>query len=228
MAAKILGVLNAQYGAAYTIYFGLEVVAGTNSDRLITAAVAAIPVVAGDVKISKDGGALADTTNLPTQITASQPLYALTLTATEMQASRIVVNFVDQTATPTFRDLMILIETVTTLGRFYVDASLMPGNVNGIDGRGAGSGHGISGTAGASGKVSNLFDSVLGTEPSAAFAVATVTAAQALQLIGMRLFHKVSADSTSLTMYKADDSTVLGTAAPITVASGVVTRGRFT
>src|SRR4026208_898225 len=53
---------------------------------------------AGDVKISKDGGALANVTNLPTQITASQPGYSITLTATELQATRVFVTFRDASA----------------------------------------------------------------------------------------------------------------------------------
>ena len=50
----------------------------------------------GDVKISKDGGNFANTSNLPTAIggTGSRG-WTLTLTATEMQASEVVIQIVD-------------------------------------------------------------------------------------------------------------------------------------
>jgi hypothetical protein len=51
---------------------------------------------AGDVKISKDGGAAANVTNLPTAITMGNgAVWDFSLTATEMQAAKIVVTIVD-------------------------------------------------------------------------------------------------------------------------------------
>lgn len=66
---------------------------------------------AGDVKISKDGGAAANVTNLPTAITMGNgAMWKLTLTATEMQAAKIAVTVVDS-ATKAVEDQMILIAT---------------------------------------------------------------------------------------------------------------------
>lgn len=64
---------------------------------------------AGDCKVSKDGGATANTTNLPTEI--SDGLYKLTLTATEMTADRVAVVLADQTSPKVFEDQAVLIGT---------------------------------------------------------------------------------------------------------------------
>lgn len=65
----------------------------------------------GDTKISKDGGATATTTNQPSAIAMGNTAYwKLTLSATEMQAARIVVTIADS-ATKAVEDQMILIHT---------------------------------------------------------------------------------------------------------------------
>ncbi len=71
----------------------------------------------GDVKIMKDEGAEANTSNLPTDEGQG---YSLVLTATEMQAARVVVYLVDQDATKTWLDTAVVIET-------YGHASAMHG-----------------------------------------------------------------------------------------------------
>jgi hypothetical protein len=71
---------------------------------------------AGDVKISKDGGAAANVTNLPTAITmGNTAMWDFSLTATEMQAAQIKVTVADA-ATKAVEDQMFVIET-------YGDAS---------------------------------------------------------------------------------------------------------
>ena len=64
---------------------------------------------AGDVQMIKDEGAAANTTNLP--IHEGNGIYSLTLTASEMQAARIVVTIIDQTASKVWEDQAVLIET---------------------------------------------------------------------------------------------------------------------
>ena len=64
--------------------------------------------VAGDSKIIKDEGAPANTTNSP--VNEGNGIYSLALTATELQASRIVVTVIDA-ATKVWEDQAILIET---------------------------------------------------------------------------------------------------------------------
>lgn len=66
---------------------------------------------AGDVKISKDGGAAANVTNLPTAITmGNTAMWDFSLTATEMQAAQIKVTVADA-ATKAVEDTMFVIET---------------------------------------------------------------------------------------------------------------------
>lgn len=67
---------------------------------------------AGDVKISKDGGAFANVTNLPTAIASANTgaVWDFSLTATEMQAAQVVVVISDA-ATKTIEDQSFIIET---------------------------------------------------------------------------------------------------------------------
>ena len=66
---------------------------------------------AGDVKISKDGGAAANVTNLPTAIAMGNgAIWDFSLTATEMQAAQIVVTVADS-ATKAVEDQSFIIET---------------------------------------------------------------------------------------------------------------------
>jgi len=67
--------------------------------------------VAGDVKISKDGGAAANVTNLPTALVMGNgAAWIFSLTATEMQAARVLVTVVDA-ATKAVEDQSFIIET---------------------------------------------------------------------------------------------------------------------
>lgn len=91
-----------KYNVAATVLFPLI---GRGLSDLKTGATFA----AGDVKIIKDEGASANTTNLPTD--EGNGVYSLALTATEMQAARIVVTVVDQTAPKAFEDQLLLVET---------------------------------------------------------------------------------------------------------------------
>lgn len=66
---------------------------------------------AGDVKVSKDGGAAATATNAPSAITMGNGgMWKLTLTATEMQAAKIAITIIDA-ATKVIEDQMILVST---------------------------------------------------------------------------------------------------------------------
>lgn len=66
---------------------------------------------AGDVKISKDGGAAANVTSLPTAITmGNTAMWDFSLTATEMQAAKVVVMVADS-ATKAVEDQAFLIAT---------------------------------------------------------------------------------------------------------------------
>lgn len=66
---------------------------------------------AGDVKISKDGGAAANVTNLPTAIAMGNgAMWDFSLTATEMQAAQVMVTVADA-ATKAVEDTMFIVET---------------------------------------------------------------------------------------------------------------------
>lgn len=66
---------------------------------------------AGDVKISKDGGAAANVTNLPTAIAmGNSALWDFSITNTEMQAAQIVITVADS-ATKAVDDTGFSIET---------------------------------------------------------------------------------------------------------------------
>lgn len=66
---------------------------------------------AGDVKISKDGGAAANVTNLPTAITmGNTAMWDFSMTATEMQAAKVMVSVADA-ATKAVEDQFFVIAT---------------------------------------------------------------------------------------------------------------------
>src|SRR3982750_4132298 len=66
---------------------------------------------AGDVKISKDGGAAANVTNLPTAITmGNTAMWDYSITATEMQAAKVRITVADS-ATKAVEDTMFEVDT---------------------------------------------------------------------------------------------------------------------
>jgi len=90
-----------KYGAAATLDFPLFAADGIDLQPAATFA-------AGDVRIGKDEAAEVDTTNLP--VDRGQG-YSLDLTAAEMQAARIAIYLVDQSATKEWLDDVLIIET---------------------------------------------------------------------------------------------------------------------
>jgi len=91
-----------KYGVAATVLFPL--IARGLSDLKAGATFAA-----GDVKIIKDEGASANTTNLPTD--EGNGWYSLVLTATEMQLARGALTVVDQSAPKIWEDQAFAVET---------------------------------------------------------------------------------------------------------------------
>lgn len=68
-------------------------------------------IAAGDFKISKDGGAFANLTTLPTNTPASSVGVQLSLSATEMTADNVLIVWVDQTTTKEWADGWLEINT---------------------------------------------------------------------------------------------------------------------
>lgn len=137
-----------KYGQAAAFLFTLSAPASSSSDRLVTTVPGTL-FAAGDIKISKDGGAFANATNTPTQVAASNPLYSLSLTAAEMQGDQIIVQIVDQDG-PAFRDAVIYVRTKLKIGQIDADASQLT-NASGMVLTGQGTGHGLEAIGGATG-----------------------------------------------------------------------------
>lgn len=91
--------------SAYTAYISL----GTFDDANVFKT--SVTLAAGDIQVSKDGGAFANITTLPTEISTTGVL-PIALTATEMNADRIVVRCHDA-AGDEWQDLLVTIETET-------------------------------------------------------------------------------------------------------------------
>lgn len=94
-----------QYGVATTLYFPLIDKGATDFEST------PVTIASGDCKISKDGGAFANTTTASFSHVAGG-IYSIPLTATEMQAKQIVIKVVDQTATKEWEDQVIIITTI--------------------------------------------------------------------------------------------------------------------
>ena len=68
-------------------------------------------IAAGDWKVSKDGGALANLTTLPVVEPASSIWVKIALSATEMTADSVAIQGIDQTATKEWADFALSIPT---------------------------------------------------------------------------------------------------------------------
>src|SRR5688572_19611745 len=90
-----------KYGQSATILFALTDYGTTDLETGASFASA-------DVKIIKDEGAAANTTNLPTN--EGNGLYSLVLTASEMTATRVYVVVVD-TSPKVWEDEVIIVDT---------------------------------------------------------------------------------------------------------------------
>jgi hypothetical protein len=96
-----------------TFYFALTAPNGTSADRFYTGTGGVFAT--GDSKISQNGAALANTTNLIVQTQASSPNYSITLTSTEMTftaAGRIMVFLIDADG-PLWQDTVLQIFPIT-------------------------------------------------------------------------------------------------------------------
>jgi hypothetical protein len=70
-------------------------------------------IASGDWKVSKDGGALANLTTLPSVEPAGSIWVKVTLSATEMNADNVAIQGIDQTATKEWADFALSIPTTT-------------------------------------------------------------------------------------------------------------------
>ncbi len=68
-------------------------------------------IASGDFQVSKDDGAFANLTTLPTVAPASSIMVKISLSATEMNADNVVIKCVDQTVPKEWADMVISIPT---------------------------------------------------------------------------------------------------------------------
>lgn len=68
-------------------------------------------IASGDWKVSKDGGALANLTTLPSVEPTGSVMVKITLAATEMNADNVTIVGIDQTATKEWSDFVLSIPT---------------------------------------------------------------------------------------------------------------------
>jgi hypothetical protein len=98
---NMLTTVRRKYGEATTLDFVLASYSGPDLNVSATFA-------AGDLKIAKDEGAAANTTNLPVD---KGSYYSLDLTAAELTAKRVVITVIDQTSPNIWLPDVIVIET---------------------------------------------------------------------------------------------------------------------
>lgn len=94
----------AKYGVEYIFYVGLESVATAGTFQ------SSATIASGDVKISKDGGALANLTTLPAVTPGSSKMVKVTVSATEMEAQNVTIVFSDASGGE-WKDLIVSIQT---------------------------------------------------------------------------------------------------------------------
>jgi hypothetical protein len=92
-----------KYGEATTILFPLIDAGAADFES------SPVTFAAGDTQISKDEGAFANTGSNPAH--EGNGMYSLALTATEMQAARIMITVIDQTATKEWEDRALVLST---------------------------------------------------------------------------------------------------------------------
>jgi len=191
------GVYLRKYGVETTVNFELFEIDGI--DFRIDAA-----HVAGDSKIMKDEGAEGNTAN---GFSDEGQAYSLVLTATEMQAARIVVYLVDQTAPKAWLDRTLVIETyghASAQHPFVLATS--PGNTLDYDASGEvtiATNNDKTGYA-----LSNTGIDAIFTRPSSNYD----SVLRSLGGVVSKLMHRLKSNTSTskLEIYRSDDSTKLG------------------
>lgn len=113
-----------KYAAAATVD-GIPLITAGSGDIKTTPTLAA-----GDAKISKDGGALANLDTLPAETPAGSGLVRISLSATELTAARVVIKLVDQTSPKEWEDQTIIVDTygnASAQHEFDLDAAASSG-----------------------------------------------------------------------------------------------------
>ena len=143
-------------------------------------------LAAGDVKVSTDEGTFSNITTLPTVTPASGTNVKVSLSSTEMNGDRVVIQFVDQTSPKEWDDVIVSISTsASTIEDAQADLDIITGT-NGvlIDDTEAGglvddffdealSGHNVSGSLGKA--IRQMYEGIISIEGSINDVSATTT-----------------------------------------------------
>lgn len=192
----------AKYGVQTTFYFALEDIADAE------APFTGVAPLTADIWLSKDGGAAANASNA--FVAVSNGVYTWTATAGELQATRLIVNVYDATASAIFKPITVLILCKMALGQLDIDASQIS-NGDALKLTGIGTGYGMKLSGASTALYHNGFDQVEGSEPTAA-PVAAASYGAILQFLKRRFFNKRTQTATTQTQYKDDSATVTWTA----------------
>lgn len=171
---------------------------------------------AGDVKISKDGGAAANVTNLPTAIAMGNgAIWSFSLTATEMQAAQIIVTVADS-ATKAVEDQAIVIETyghASAQHELDLDTPTVNPGAGGITASTIAA-DAIGASELATDAVTEIVDAVWAKAMTELSAVPAVTGSvlQALEWMFAKSRNKITQTATTVTLKKDNGTTTLGSA----------------
>lgn len=92
-----------EYGVQATVTFPLIDYGATDFEST------PVTFASGDCKITKDGGTLANTSNLPSHV--GNGIYKLTLETSELQAKNVGVVIIDQSVTKEWEDQYLYVQT---------------------------------------------------------------------------------------------------------------------
>jgi hypothetical protein len=211
----------AKYGQAKSFEFTADAPL-TSGARQVLISGGTGPVTA-DITGSKDGAGPAALTGVITNPGVSW-IYVYAASAADLQCDRSLVVKVSDAGAALYDDVTLVIHFTLELSQFSVDPTSWTGNRNGIESKGLGAGHGYSGTAGASGKICNFFDTVLGTEAATAYNALTSTIKDAIQKVAARFYKRVVTNTTQQIVYKEDGTTAVDTMT-ITASGSSVDKG---
>lgn len=192
-----------QYGVA-TSSAGLNshiqsaIITSTNAN-LYTGALAA-----GDVKVSKDGGAEANIGTLPTQLGATG-IWIFALSAAELSCATLTIHLKKGASTA---EQVWTVETNFVAGRMDINATALGGNTPALNLTSVGTGNALALNSTTAPYQTNLFTTVELAEVSGAPG-ATNSFGAMIQYLFARFFQLVTQTSTTQSIFKKDSTTAL-------------------
>lgn len=161
-------------------------------------------LVAGDVKVAKDGGAEANITTLPVQIGATG-VWQFALSAAELTAYSVTIHVKKTGSTA---EMVITVETNIVAGQVNFNATAFGGNTAAVTLTGVGTGQALKLAATTAPYLTNLFDTTEVSEISGA-PPTPPTYGQSLLYLMARFYDLVTQTVSVQTVYKRDSATAL-------------------